>query len=115
MPSSASNLSFVIRPTPFSFVREHDIACISYTDDTMVPAEPPSDASSRRDVDILDIVFSCGVCLKTASEIYATTEGNKGFHSDSGDEDGAVTRLWIGECSHLMCGKHLPGGGMSSR
>jgi len=81
----------------------------------MVPAEPASDASSTRDADLPDIIFSCGVCQKTASEIYATTESNKGFQSDSGDEDGAVTRLWISECSHLMCGRHLPGGGMSSR
>ncbi|KAK0284100.1 hypothetical protein LTR35_005814 [Friedmanniomyces endolithicus] len=56
------------------------------------------------------IVFSCGVCQATLPEVYATKENNKGFHSDSGGDNGVVTKLWIAECSHIMCGKHLPGG-----
>lgn len=58
-----------------------------------------------------EIVFSCGVCQATPSELYATKESNRGFHSGSGDDDGTVVKLWIAECSHIVCGKHLPGGG----
>ncbi|KAI7191191.1 hypothetical protein KC316_g6896, partial [Hortaea werneckii] len=33
--------------------------------------------------------------------------------SGSGDEDGIVVKLWIADCSHITCNKHLPGGGTS--
>ena len=63
------------------------------------------------DLPLEQIVFSCSVCQATASELYARTESNKGFSSgDSGDE-GIVVKLWIAQCSHILCNKHLPGGG----
>lgn len=77
----------------------------------MAPAEPRSDASSARNLNLLEVIFSCGICQASVSEVYATPESNKGFHSGSGDDDGIVTRLWIAECSHVSCGKHLAGGG----
>ena len=58
-----------------------------------------------------EIVFSCGVCQATVSELYASKDSNQGFHSGSGNEDGVVTKLWIAGCSHVTCGKHLEGGG----
>ena len=58
-----------------------------------------------------EIVFSCSMCQATSSEVYATVESNHGFHSGSGDEDGIVTKMWIGECSHVTCAKHLEDGG----
>lgn len=77
----------------------------------MAPAEPSSDASSARNLSLPELIFSCGICQASVSEIYATPESNKGFHSGSGDDDGIVTRLWIAECSHVTCGQHLAGGG----
>lgn len=71
-------------------------------------------SSSKPDDDefpIEEIVFSCSVCQATVSEVYATVESNHGFHSGSGDGDGIVTKMWIGECSHITCGKHLENGG----
>jgi hypothetical protein len=79
----------------------------------MAPAEPSSGASSAESLALPEIIFSCGICQSTVTEVYATPESNKGFHSGSGDDDGIVTRLWIAECSHVICGKHLPGGGRS--
>ncbi|EMC97119.1 hypothetical protein BAUCODRAFT_67851 [Baudoinia panamericana UAMH 10762] len=57
------------------------------------------------------MVFSCGICQATIPDIYATQESNQGFHSGLGAENGVVTRLWIADCSHIFCAKHLPGGG----
>ena len=82
---------------------------------SMAPAEPTSDASSAESLDLPEIIFSYGICQASVTEVYATTESNKGFHSGSGDDDGIVTRLWIAECSHVVCGKHLPGGGRLRR
>jgi hypothetical protein len=77
----------------------------------MAPAEPTSDSSSAQSLTLPEVIFSCGICQATVSEVYTTLESNKGFHSGSGDDDGIVTRLWIAECSHVSCGKHLEGGG----
>ncbi|KAH9826429.1 NADH-ubiquinone oxidoreductase [Teratosphaeria destructans] len=62
---------------------------------------------------VQEIVLSCGTCQATVSELYATKESNLGFHSDSGDEVGFVTKLWFAECTHIICQKCLPGGGVS--
>jgi hypothetical protein len=81
----------------------------------MAVAELANIASTSRDLDLPEVIFSCGICQATPSEIYRSHERNKGFHSGSSDDDGVVTRLWISECMHVTCGKHLPGGGMYSR
>ncbi|KAK5138392.1 hypothetical protein LTR08_003453 [Meristemomyces frigidus] len=65
---------------------------------------------SGDDLPLEEIVFSCGICQATVSEVYASKDSNHGFHSGSGDDDGVVTKLWIADCSHITCGKHLEGG-----
>lgn len=60
---------------------------------------------------VVELVFSCSVCAATPSDVYKTSESNKGFHSGSGDDDGLVTKFWIADCSHLTCSTHLEGGG----
>ena len=59
-----------------------------------------------------EIIFSCSICQATVSDVYATVESNRGFHSGSGNEDGIVTKMWIADCSHVTCAKHLENGGM---
>ncbi len=62
----------------------------------------------------VEIIFSCAVCQATISEIYQNPEGDKGFRD--GEHAGIekpVTKLWLTECAHLTCGKHLEGGGKS--
>lgn len=81
----------------------------------MSPVEPSSDSSSVQSLTLPELIFSCGICQATVSDVYATAESNKGFHSGSGDDDGIVTRFWIAECSHVSCGKHLAGGGVLRR
>ncbi|KAK0328350.1 hypothetical protein LTR54_002038 [Friedmanniomyces endolithicus] len=76
----------------------------------MAPMAHSSEEDAEEALPLELIVFSCGVCQATLPEVYATKENNKGFHSDSGGDNGVVTKLWIAECSHIMCGKHLPGG-----
>lgn len=78
----------------------------------MAVAESAGNAATSRDLQLQELIFSCCVCQATVSEIYAAREHNKGFHSGSGDNGGVVIRLWIAECAHAFCGKHLEGGGM---
>lgn len=75
-----------------------------------------SSSPSRKSTDevgLEELIFSCSICQATISDVYAHPEGNKGFRSASGEqqEDGIVTRMWIAECSHITCSKHLEGGG----
>ncbi|KAF6229552.1 hypothetical protein HO173_011407 [Letharia columbiana] len=60
-----------------------------------------------------DIVLSCTICQETLSTIYADDDQNNGLiRKDREDsQNGKVTKLWLTECAHLTCGKHLPGGG----
>lgn len=61
-----------------------------------------------------DIVLSCTICQETLSTIYADDERNNGLHKDGKNpHNGKITKLWLTECAHLTCGKHLPGGGKS--
>ena len=62
----------------------------------------------------VDIVLRCTICQKTLSTIYADDDRNNGLRKDSQDpHNGKITKLWLTECAHLTCGKHLPGGGES--
>ncbi|KAK5163752.1 uncharacterized protein LTR77_010425 [Saxophila tyrrhenica] len=70
----------------------------------------PHPNTARDAVPIQEIIFSCGVCQATPSEVYATVESNHGFHSGSGEDDGIVTKMWIAECSHVSCSKHFEDG-----
>lgn len=70
------------------------------------PLEPP-------DVPLEEIIFSCEICQATVSELYATKKQNEGLFSGGSSDggNGIVTKMWIGACAHVFCGKHLEGGG----
>lgn len=79
-------------------------------------AQVASFSLSRTSMDgfpLEELIFSCSICQATISEVYANPESNKGLRSASGEqqEDGIVTKMWIAECSHITCSKHLEGGG----
>lgn len=67
----------------------------------------------------VEIIFSCQVCHSPISEIYRSPESDKGFRDGTQEDvnqaesplERPVTRLWLTECAHLTCGKHLDGGG----
>ena len=58
-----------------------------------------------------DIVVSCSICQDTLSSIYAEGDGNLGLRKSEDPHNGRITKLWLTECAHLTCGKHLEGGG----
>lgn len=74
-------------------------------------ASMTSKQSDGGDVPIEELIFSCSLCQATVSDIYATTDSTKGFNSGCSDQVDIVTKLWIGECTHVTCSKHLQGGG----
>ena len=89
----------------------HAPHALMYTKGAMAPPATKSRAADDQDISIQEIIFSCGICQATVSDLYATPEDNQGFSSDPGSGQGIITKLWIGECSHVFCGKHLEGGG----
>lgn len=76
----------------------------------MAPRQNSNNSANDLDISIEEIIFSCGICQATVSELYANKHKVHAL-SSSGDESGIVPKLWISECSHIFCGKHLEGGG----
>ncbi|KAL8674282.1 MAG: hypothetical protein Q9168_001349 [Polycauliona sp. 1 TL-2023] len=60
----------------------------------------------------MDCILSCSVCQDTLSTIYAQHDNNDGLRQGTDDTDGTITKLWLTECAHLTCAKHLDGGGV---
>lgn len=64
----------------------------------------------------VDLILNCSICQDTLSAIYATPDSRHGLqqnpHRGTGsNSDGSITKLWLTECAHITCGKHLEGGG----
>lgn len=59
----------------------------------------------------LDIIFNCGICHDSLRDIYAASEDNKGFGDGRDVGQTTVNKFWIAECGHLICAKHIEGGG----
>jgi len=64
-------------------------------------------------VSATDIVLSCTICQETLASIYAEDDENRGLRKTNDPDNGRITKLWLTECAHLTCGKHLQGGGIS--
>ena len=108
LPSSvyakhASNFEFI------SFI----LHALTYTPRAMAPTRTSSDDNKYAVPSLEEIIFSCGICQATVSELYPASEDNPASHSD--DDDGMGTKLWIGNCVHVFCGRHVDGGGEFSR
>ncbi|KXT10045.1 hypothetical protein AC579_8651 [Pseudocercospora musae] len=88
----------------------HSSHVLTHMKGVMAPPATESRADDGRDTSILEIIFSCGICQATVSDLYATPEEDRGFSSDPGSAHGIIIKLWVGECSHVFCGKHLEGG-----
>lgn len=72
-------------------------------------AKPSHNYSSS--LSATDIVVSCSICQDTLSNIYADDDGSSGLRKSTDPHSGRITKLWLTECAHLTCGKHLDGGG----
>ncbi|KAL8695311.1 MAG: hypothetical protein Q9218_000210 [Villophora microphyllina] len=62
---------------------------------------------------IIDLVLSCSICQDTLSSIYATSDIDRGLRQGLDLSSGSINKLWLTECAHIICGKHLEGGGVS--
>ncbi|KAI9827059.1 MAG: hypothetical protein M1819_007051 [Sarea resinae] len=58
-----------------------------------------------------DLIFSCHVCQDSLHEIYKELDHNEGLRDGPDSSQGRVIKLWLTECAHLTCGKHLENGG----
>lgn len=59
----------------------------------------------------IEIIFSCAVCQATIREVYKRPENDKSLRgAASSDQEQSITKLWLTECAHLVCGKHFQGG-----
>ncbi|KAF2210392.1 hypothetical protein CERZMDRAFT_99455 [Cercospora zeae-maydis SCOH1-5] len=76
----------------------------------MAPARVSSVESEHLAPALEEIIFSCGVCQATVSELYPANVDNPNSHSDT--DDGMGVKLWIADCVHVFCGRHLEGGGV---
>ncbi|MCJ1469899.1 hypothetical protein MMC07_008543 [Pseudocyphellaria aurata] len=59
----------------------------------------------------LDIIVSCSICQQSICDIYAAPEQSDGLRQGPDLGNGKITRLWLAECGHFTCTKHLAGGG----
>ncbi|KAL8835352.1 MAG: hypothetical protein Q9170_003341 [Blastenia crenularia] len=67
-------------------------------------------ASSALQPSIADFVLNCSICQETISAIYANLDSNDGLCTGTDHTDGSITKLWLTECAHIVCSKHLKGG-----
>lgn len=59
----------------------------------------------------LDLIFSCTICQATVAQLYAEDDSSRALRSTADLSNRVITKLWLTECAHLTCGKHLDGGG----
>ncbi|KAL9030912.1 MAG: hypothetical protein Q9196_001020 [Gyalolechia fulgens] len=70
--------------------------------------------TAARQPNTVDFVLSCSICQQTFSAVYADHDGDNGLRTDAHRTDGSITKLWLTECAHVTCGKHLEGGGLQA-
>lgn len=59
----------------------------------------------------LDLIFSCNICHDSIRDIRTPGPDEKGLEGVRKP----VAKLWMTECAHLVCAKHLEGGGTCGR
>ena len=60
----------------------------------------------------LEAIFSCGICFASYSDIYKEDDPFVDtLNNPILSLRGTVPKLWLTSCGHIICGKHLEGGG----
>ncbi len=60
----------------------------------------------------MEAYIKCSCCGATLAEIYGDSKDDyRGLRHGGDDDNWKITKLWFTECGHLVCGKHLRGGG----
>ncbi|KAH0054364.1 hypothetical protein KCU96_g22422, partial [Aureobasidium melanogenum] len=65
-----------------------------------------AESDSPKHLQPLDLVFSCNICHDSISDIPSPLPDEKELE----DIRKPVAKLWMTECAHLVCAKHLEGG-----
>ncbi|KAL8901548.1 MAG: hypothetical protein Q9192_000492 [Flavoplaca navasiana] len=78
-----------------------------------LPGRPlgTDDTARRSRPETIDFILSCSICQDTLSTLYAQSDKD-GLRQGTDDYDGAITKLWLTECAHVTCAKHMEGGGV---
>jgi hypothetical protein len=56
----------------------------------------------------LDLIFSCNICHESIRDISSPVQETRELEGTRKP----AAKLWMTECAHLICAKHLEGGGM---
>ncbi|KAI4264206.1 MAG: hypothetical protein L6R42_000672 [Xanthoria sp. 1 TBL-2021] len=70
------------------------------------------DAARHSRPETIDFILSCSICQDTLPTLYEQHQDNDGLHQGTDSTDGQITKLWLTECAHVTCAKHLEGGGV---
>ncbi|KAL8660039.1 MAG: hypothetical protein Q9226_000117 [Calogaya cf. arnoldii] len=70
------------------------------------------DAARQSRPETVDFILSCSICQDTLSTIYGRDRNRDGLHQGTDNTDGAINKVWLTECAHVTCAKHLEGGGV---
>lgn len=64
----------------------------------------------------IEVVFNCIICNATIPDVYGDQEPDQALRgAQNEDSQRAFTKMWLGDCTHFFCGKHLEGGGVFSQ
>ena len=66
-----------------------------------------TEADLMKPLQPLDLIFSCNICHESIRDIPSPVQDVKEL--EGGRKP--VAKLWMTECAHLICAKHLEGGG----
>ncbi|KAH0251893.1 hypothetical protein KCU71_g23142, partial [Aureobasidium melanogenum] len=65
-----------------------------------------AESDSPKHLQPLDLIFSCNICHDSISDIPSPPPDEKELEGIRKP----VAKLWMTECAHLICAKHLEGG-----
>lgn len=69
-------------------------------------------APPEQGISPLNFIYACSICCASFADIYeGHRETVQGFSDGINPKERLVTRLYLANCCHVFCGKHLEGGG----
>ncbi|KAL8842870.1 MAG: hypothetical protein Q9176_002506 [Flavoplaca citrina] len=87
-----------------------DMQLLNSDTTSTLPGRPlgTDDAARRSRPETIDFILSCSICQDTLSTLYAQSDKD-GLRQGTDDYDGAITKLWLTQCAHVSCAKHMEG------
>ena len=60
----------------------------------------------------LNFIYACSLCSASFADVYeGHSETVRGLSDGINPKERLVTRLFLSQCCHVFCSKHLEGGG----